>query len=333
LATRGRRDLALIRTINGMGTYSSRSPLALAIRPVYRMLHRLAARFTAATVFQNTDDKAFFEGHGMTGRSLSRLIPSSGIDPEAFKLAQAAGPTPNQLRAELGLGDGEVVVTVTRMTRHKGVRALLEAAAIVHKVRPGVRFLLVGPRESEGPLAVKQAEIDRHAPYVMALGWRSDVPRLLGLADVFAFPTEYREGVPRVLLEAALARLPIVATRMPGCTDVVRDGWNGLLVPPCAPHILAARIIDLLQDREAARVMGQRSAIFVAQEFDLRLTVSRYTALYAEVLNRMARGPPTVSRSQGSVDSAPMDRCSDSRGSLLTRQSKDEGLRWKADYH
>src|SRR4029077_12362566 len=113
--------------------------------------------------------------------------------------------------------EAEIVVTVGRMTRQKGIPTLLKAAAIVHARRPAVRFLLIGPRESEGPSGVSQAELDSHAPYVVATGPRSDIPTLLRAADVFAFPTEYREGIPRALLEAAMARLPIVATSMPGC--------------------------------------------------------------------------------------------------------------------
>ena len=241
LAARAQRNVQIVRTINGLAwVYSSRSPMALAMRPIYRAMHRLAARYTTATTFQNQDDKAFFERRRMVGRGISLLIPGAGIDIESFTQAGAVGPSPAQLRQELGLGASEVVVTVTRMTRQKGIPTLLEAAAMVHAARPGVRFLLVGPRESEGPLAVTQTEIDRHAPYVVAIGRRSDIPALLGLADVFAFPTEYREGIPRALLEASLAGLPIVATDMPGCNDVVRDGWNGFLVPPRAPGILAA---------------------------------------------------------------------------------------------
>lgn len=295
-AARNFPSIEVVRTINGLAyTYSSRTPLALAIRPIYRSLHWLAARFTASTVFQNKEDKAFFERAGMTGNSLSRLIPGSGIDPEAFERARSAGPTPAQLRKELQLGDAEVVITVTRMTRHKGIPALLEAAKIVHEKRPGVRFLLAGPRESEGPLAVGQDEIDRHAPYVKALGWRSDVPSLLGVADLFVFPTEYREGVPRAMLEASLGRLPIIATRMPGCRDVVRDGWNGILVPPKNPRVLADRIIELLEDRDAARVMGERAAAVVEKEFNLNLTVSRYMDLYLEVMRRGRRASVGVS--------------------------------------
>jgi glycosyltransferase involved in cell wall biosynthesis len=152
-----------------------------------------------------------------------------------------------------------------------------------------VRFLLVGPRESEGPFAVTQAEIDRHAAYVLAVGPRSDVPALLGIADVFAFPTEYLEGVPRALLEAAVAGRPIVATRMPGCTDVVRDGWNGFLVPPRDPRLMAERILDLLRDGAAAAAMGARAAQLVRTEFNLEITVARYAAVYEDLMRHSSR--------------------------------------------
>jgi glycosyltransferase involved in cell wall biosynthesis len=303
-AARGDRVVAVIRTINGLGwIYSSRSMLALALCPIYRALHRLAARSTAMTVFQNREDKIFFERYAMVGNGPSRLIPGSGIDIEGFEQTAEAGPSPGALRQALGLEDFEIVITVTRLTRQKGIPALLEAAALVHEVRPSVRFLLVGPRESEGPLAVTQAELDRHAPYVVAIGTRADVPSLLKTADVFAFPTEYREGVPRALLEAALAGLPIVATSMPGCNDVVRDGWNGFLVPPHSPRLLASKIIDLLDDRSAARVMGARAAELVRQEFSLDLTVARYVAAYNELLD-----DPFRSRLQKGLDHGSLEK-------------------------
>jgi glycosyltransferase involved in cell wall biosynthesis len=263
--------------------------LVLTLRPIYRALHRFAARSTAATTFEIRDDQAFFERHRLLGSKGSELIPGAGIDIEGFERALAMGPAPAQLRQELGLGTAEVVITVTRMTRLKGIPALLKAAALVHEARPGVRFLFVGPRQSEGPLAVAQAEIDRHAPYVKALGPRSDVPALLSLADVFAFPTEYREGVPRVLLEAALAGLPIVTTSMPGCCTVIHDDWNGFVVPPRAPHLLAARIIDLLCDRQTARTMAGRAAQTIRQEFGLETIIARYAALYGKLLRGSVR--------------------------------------------
>jgi len=297
LAARSTPGIQVIRTINGLAfLYSSRSPIALMLRPVHRTLHRFAARSTAMTVFQNRDDQSFFERHALIGRGLSRLIPGSGIDVGRFERAVAAGPSPAEIRRTLAVENCEIVITVTRLTRQKGIPALLEAAALVHKVRPTVRFLLVGPRESEGPLAVTQEEIDRHAPYVVAVGPRSDVPSLLKASDVFAFPTEYREGVPRVLLEAALARLPIVTTSMPGCNDVVRDGWSGFLVPPRAPRLLASRILDVLDNQAAADLMSARAAELVKREFGLDLTMARYVAAYNELLDDAARSEAPAAR-------------------------------------
>ncbi len=196
----------------------------------------------------------------MVGRRGQVVIPGSGIDVERFERAGATGSSPAELRKALGLGASEVVITVTRMTRQKGIPTLLDAAALVHQHRPGVRFLLVGPRESEGPFAVTQAEID-----------------------------EYLEGVPRALLEAAVSGRPIVTTRMPGCTDVIRDGWNGFLVPPRDPRLMAERILDLLRNRVAAAAMGARAAQLVRKEVNLEITVARYAAVYEDLVRRSVR--------------------------------------------
>ena len=284
LAVRG--AFPVVRTINGMGyVFSSTSLRALAFRPLYLALQRLAARWTTATVFQNTADSQFFRRYRLLGTSPAVLIRSSGIDVDAFEAARRRKLSAGKLKADLNLSDSEVVLTVSRLTVQKGIPTLLEAAAIVHAARPRVRFLLVGPRESEGPFAVDQTLIDQHAPYVVALGSRSDVPALLDLSDVFACPTEYREGIPRVLLEAGLAGVPIVATRMPGCDDVVTENYNGHLVPQRNPRAMAAAILDLLQDPARARSMGQRSIELVRREFDLNVVTDRYADLYRRLLS------------------------------------------------
>ena len=292
-AARNLRGIHVVRTINGMGwVYSSRSPLALLLRPVQRALHRRAGRWSDATIFQNGHDKSYFERTGLVGSAQAVLIPGSGVDLDSFDRALAQGASPGDLRQSLGLDDAEVVVTVTRLTRQKGIPTLLKAAALVHQMRPSVRFVLVGPRSSEGPLAVSGAEIERHAPYVIATGPRNDVAALLHMADLFVLPTEYREGVPRALLEAALAGLPLVSTNVPGCDEVLRDGWNGRMVRPRAPAELAATILELLSDRVAARAMGARAAQTVRAQFGLATTVAQYHDVYRRCLTSPPRSDP-----------------------------------------
>ncbi|HEY7580154.1 MAG TPA: glycosyltransferase [Acetobacteraceae bacterium] len=286
---------AVIRTINGRGwVFSSRAPLALALRPIYRTLHRIGARSTTATVFEIREDQAFFTDNRLLGPSRSVLVAGAGVDVQGFDAAFAGAAPSAQLRQQLGLGDAPVVITVTRMTRQKGIPTLLQAAALVHRQRPDVRFVLVGPRESEGPVAVSAAEIARHAPYVIATGPRADVPALLRMATMFAFPTEYREGVPRVLLEAALAGLPTVTTGIGGCSDVIRHGWSGLVAPLRDPAATAELILQMLANPDQARAMAERAAALVRQEFSLERVVASQAALYRELL---ASGmPPAADR-------------------------------------
>jgi glycosyltransferase involved in cell wall biosynthesis len=306
LALRG--AVPVVRTINGMGwTFSDGGAKARLLRPVYRALQRAASRWTAATVFQNRDDKAYFEQHRLLGAGRVQLIRSSGIDVSAFVAARDSARPRAALRQMLGLEDAEIVITVGRLTRQKGIATLLRAASLVAAKRPAARFLLVGPRDSEGPFAISEAEIDAAAPHVVALGARRDVAALLNLADLFVMPTEYREGVPRVLLEAGLAGLPIVATRMPGCNDVVTDGWNGRLVAPADPEALAASIVELLGDKAQAQAMGRRSIGFVAREFALDGVVDRYDELYRQVLEDRGHREPgrTVHRRVGQAAMVP----------------------------
>jgi glycosyltransferase involved in cell wall biosynthesis len=281
----------LVRTINGRGwIYSSRSPLAFALRALYPHLQRLAAKSTDTHVFEHNGDCSFFTRHVLSGQSRAVVIPGAGIDVAGFEAAQARRAPAEALRRELGLGDAPVVVTVTRITRQKGIPALLKAAQMVHEALPAVKFLLVGPIEGEGPFAVSAAEIERHAGYVIATGARTDVPDLLAMADLFAFPSEYAEGVPRALMEAALSGLPIVATDIAGCREVIRDGWNGRLTPLRDPGALAGAIEGLLRDRDRAREMGSRGPDLIRGVFSLDNVVARHAELYEQILNRGPRG-------------------------------------------
>jgi glycosyltransferase involved in cell wall biosynthesis len=319
----------VVRTINGRGwIYSSRSAPAIALRRIYPSLQRLAAKSTIATIFQHNGDYSFFARNRLMGNSYATVISGSGIDVEGFERARASGPSARALREELGLGDAQVVITVTRVTRQKGIPALLKAARLVHATRPNVKFLIVGPRKGEGPFAMSDEEMARHAPYVIAAGARTDIPSLLAMADVFAFPSEYAEGVPRALMEAALSRLPIVASDIEGCREVIRDGWNGCLTPMRDPGALAAGILSLLRDRDRATAMASRGPETIRKTFCLDAVVARHAEVYERVLaqdRREDRRARTTSQRESLLDSRDR-QCLANAAAAATQESGSQAL-------
>ena len=115
---------------------------------------------------------------------------------------------------------------------------------------------------------------------ILYVGHRDDMPQLLAVSDIVVLPTYYPEGIPRVLIEAAAMSRPIVATTIPGVTEVVEDGVNGLLVPPQDAGALAEGIRRLLDDpslRSRYGIMGRRKA---TQQYDYNVVAGRYLEEY-----------------------------------------------------
>jgi glycosyltransferase involved in cell wall biosynthesis len=274
-----------VRTITGMGyVFSATSPLALTLRPIYRALQRQASAATGMTIFQNSDDREYFNHHQMVQADRSDLVLGSGIDLNHLLTKIPASDNLAQTRQELGLAGKLVVTMIARLVITKGVREFLQAARSICAQMPNVVFLLIGPLTSEGKQAISIEEINSYADSVRYLGSRSDIPTLLSLTDVFVLPTYYREGVPRVLLEAGAMALPLVTTDMPGCRDVVRDDWNGYLVTPRDAVSLATAILKLLRHPAQRIEMGARSKLHVAKNFSLDRVADAYADIYHRVL-------------------------------------------------
>lgn len=199
----------------------------------------------------------------------------NGLNYERLRTAS----NPAELRRKLGIPErGRMVVTAAALTPKKGHRYLLEAAALVGGRRDDVYFLLLGEGEIRGEL---EGEIrDRGlAGRVRLLGSRSDAAEIIGGADLFVLSST-REGLPISLLEAMALQRPVVVTAVGGCPDLVRDGENGLLVPPRDPGRLAGAIERVLGQPELARSLGGSAAETVAAGYGMEKMVDAYSALY-----------------------------------------------------
>ena len=276
-----------VRTITGMGyVFSSDKTLAKCLRPIYQHLQQKASQAAGMTIFQNTDDYKYFLDHEMAFTDTSTVVKSSGIDTKDFLSKLPSPDDAKSLREQLALGKHRVVTMVTRVVREKGVIEFLQAANKICEELSDVTFLLIGPNEENRLRGIPQKEL---APLtnqrIRYLGPKENIPALLSISTLFVLPTYYREGIPRVLLEAGAAGLPLIATDMPGCRDVVINKWNGLLVPARNPICLAKAITGLLNSPENELCkMGKNSREHIKNHFELSSVVDAYVGIYRQLL-------------------------------------------------
>lgn len=247
----------IVATITGMGElFSDASVRNKLLQYVYIILQGIACRVSSATVFQNFDDLDFFVRRWMLKRSAAMVIHGSGIDVDRFDPDGCRREKAALFRRSLGIPDERMIVLMaSRLLKHKGVAEYMKAARTISTRRSDIVFVLAGPME-EGSSAISRAEIDSYIDCVNYIGPTDDMVGMLCISDIFVLPTYYREGVPRVILEAMSMGVPVVSTDVPGCKDTVISGESGLIVPPRDEGALIAAIMMLIDDTELRRRMG-----------------------------------------------------------------------------
>lgn len=275
---------ARVRTITGLGfVMTSDSALARGLRPIYRQLQRWASS-ASYTIFQNSDDREYFFKNALVDAGHEEIVLGSGVDVEKIRSERPNQEQLARMKQQLGL-DGQFVVTmISRIDENKGIHEFVKAADIVHQHMSNVTFLLVGPYATEGKqAALFVEELESQPNTVRYLGPRKDIPALLALSDICALPS-YREGLPRVLVEAGAIEVPMVTTDVPGCRDVVQHNLNGLLVPPRDSRALAYAILELVGDDAKRKSMGDHALRYVKEHFDLAHVADAYAAIYRRTL-------------------------------------------------
>jgi glycosyltransferase involved in cell wall biosynthesis len=214
------------------------------------------------------------------------VVIRNGVDMARFGDA----PAGERIRRELGIpATARVVMVVSRLARLKGIEHFLETAAALKPRYPDVRFLIVGETSPPDPAYLQQLhELSRAlsvADVVTFTGLRSDVPAVLGAADVAVMPS-LNEALSNVLLESMAAGAPVVATRVGGTPEALIDGETGLLVPPGDAGAIAGAVSRLLDDRDLARRLGCSARRLIAGQFSVERRVRATQDLYANLLAR-----------------------------------------------
>jgi glycosyltransferase involved in cell wall biosynthesis len=295
-AARLARVPVVIGTLTGLSSlYASETFSVRLVRSIYEPLQKVACYLSELTIFQNHDDWNNYTGIGIVSKEKSVVIPGSGVPVDKFNPAAISPKDKQNLRSELGIKPDEFVVTlVTRVIRTKGVIEFMEAAKIMKEHFPKVRFLLVGPNDTDTMNSLNPDEISELERSVIWPGPRRDIPMVLAISDLFAYPSTHMEGIPRVLLEAASMGLPIITTDSPGCNDVVQPGVNGFFVPAEEPEMLSDLIAKLIAQPELRNQFAKASRQCAVERFDLSIIAEQICDIYMHHLahkNQVAVAP------------------------------------------
>lgn len=263
------RSVRIINTITGLGHAFLAGGLVTWLAGIG---YRIALPGADATIFQNPDDRQLFMEHGWVREENSRLIIGSGIDIDHFT---PQGMSNNSKNAS-------TVVMLARLLSQKGISEFIEVARRIKQDWPEAHFIWAGESEESHPDGISSQWMSEQTD-IEYLGRVEDVRALLNTADILLFPSYYREGVPRVVMEAAATGLPTVGFDVPGVREAVRDGATGYLVPVQDVDALTSKVSELLNNPESRFRMGQAARALALESFDRKAIEQQHFALYREL--------------------------------------------------
>lgn len=265
----------VVNALTGMGyVFISQGLMVKIIRFFLKYAFRLLFnRRNTRLILQNHDDISMLSRAGILEREKIALIRGSGVDLNMFI------PLPEPK-------DSITVVLASRMLWDKGVGEFVEAARILKSSGVNARFVLAGDTDTANPSAIPVSELRSwHSEGVIEwLGNVDKMPHLYAESNIVCLPS-YREGIPKVLIEAASCARPIVTTDVPGCREVVINNINGLLVPVKNAQALAEALRILIESPSLRIEMGEKGRELVKKEFSIEKVVSETLAVYRKVLS------------------------------------------------
>lgn len=274
LAARKERVKGVVNAVSGLGSLfaNEQSLLNKILIKVLKLGHR---HKNLKVIFQNHDDERLFDERNVVNPKQKRFIKGSGVDLNDYTFVHMPS-------------NGKIKVIFTgRMIEEKGVLILIEAAEKLRsEFEDSVEFLLVGGLYPN-PKALTKEDIEARCDgkYISWLGYRTDVKDLLASSSIVAFPSFYREGLPKSLIEANAIGRPIITTNSIGCRDTVEDGVNGFLIPIKDSEALALKLRILLTNPEMRAKMGKEARKIAERDFSLTNVIEKHMEIYNELYN------------------------------------------------
>lgn len=269
---------AVVSAISGLGfVFMAEGRRSNLLKVVVSVLYRVALNMNnLRVIFQNPDDRDALIRLGILKADKAVLIRGSGVSLDKCHYLPELDGVP-------------VVVMAARLLRDKGVKEFVAAAELLSRQGVKARFVLAGDTDSGNPTSLTAVDLEeiKAAGYVEVVGYQSDIPALFSSAHIVVLPS-YREGLPKVLIEAAACGRAVVTTDVPGCRDAIEVGRTGLLVPVGDAQALAAAFRELIEDPDKRKNMGAAGRRLAEEEFGIERIIDKHMEIYRQLLERTA---------------------------------------------
>ncbi len=274
LVARWLRVPALVSAVSGLGfVFTAKGRLARLLQFMVGRIYSWAfGHHNQTVIFQNPDDRDTLVAASGLSTTKVEMIRGSGVDLNLYEVTPEATGLP-------------VVLLPARLLVDKGIFEFVQAATLLRAKGISARFVLVGMVDSANPTSISQYQVDEWVAQgvVEHWGYRTDMPQVIASANLMVLPS-YREGMPKVLLEAAAAGRAVVTTDVPGCRDAIDPGVTGLLVPVRDAESLAQAIEHLLANPEERTAMGLAGRKLAEAELNVSAVVDKHLAIYQRLL-------------------------------------------------
>lgn len=268
----------ILNLVEGLGSfYVHNSIKNIIIRTIMERLYKKAFALSNGVVFVNNEDSKYMISKKIIDKNMVKVIKSVGVDITKFNLQNFSQDSLHNIKLKIGLQDKLIILMVARAIWDKGIREYYECADILKSKYSNIEFLLVGGTDNGNHACI---DIDfLNSGSVKWLGHRDDIVELTAICDIYVLPS-YKEGLPVTLMEASAMSKPIVTTSTTGCREVVKDGYNGFLVPVKSSVELSKKIEILITNKDLRDTMGKNSRLIAQKEFDVKKIVKQYVEYY-----------------------------------------------------
>ncbi len=291
LATIGQRLSGIkkiICTITGLGivfSVNNKNLKIFILRKLALIGYKISGLLAEKIIFQNKEDKKLLIQKRIIPEKKSEIIVGSGVDSNYFSIDKIDNDRLEKLREELKIKEGEkIALMVSRILKEKGIYQFVEVAKNLREKSKNWKFILIGEIDKGNPMFISEKEIEiwQNNDYIIYLGGKdkNSVRDILGLTNVFVFPSYYREGAPKVVLEAMSMGLPIVGFENVGTSELVENGVNGFLVKEKNVKELSLATEKVLNDDFLAKKLGEEGRKMIINLFSDEIVVNKTIDVY-----------------------------------------------------